>query len=134
MNGRVLLYSDATQRRHPRTILAAMPPAKRQKKSAAPQPRNVPPEVEPVAEEGSEFARLAKQHWLKSSKKTSRAKVKVKNDVLKQSIWDPLERDKFPFSSLLELESLQTLERSALPCCPPFAIANQFAQLSLAWL
>ncbi|KAK7737001.1 hypothetical protein SLS53_006757 [Cytospora paraplurivora] len=92
-----------------------MPPAKRQKKSAAPQPRNVPPEAEPVVEEGSEFARLAKQHWLKSSKKTSRAKVKVKNDVLKQNIWDPLERDKFPFSSLLELESLQTLESYLWP-------------------
>lgn len=94
-----------------------MPPAKRQKKSAASQPRNPPPAAaEPVAEEGSEFARLAKQHWLKPSKKATRAKVKVKNDVLKQNIWDPLERDRFPLPSLLELEGLQILERSALLC------------------
>ncbi|KUI54330.1 Intron-binding protein aquarius [Cytospora mali] len=93
-----------------------MPPAKRQKKSAASQPRNPPPAAaEPVAEEGSEFARLAKQHWLKPTKRATKAKVKVKNDVLKQSIWDPLERDKFPLPSLLELESLQILESYLWP-------------------
>lgn len=91
-----------------------MPPAKRQKKTAPTQPRNPPPAApEPVVEEGSEFARLAKQHWLKTTKRVTKtkAKVKVKNEVLKQDIWDPLEREKFPLSSLLELESLQILEK-----------------------
>lgn len=89
-----------------------MPTAKRQKKSAASQSQKSQPPptpVEPVAEGGSEFAQLAKQHWLKPSKKAT--KVKVKNDVLRQDIWDPLERDKFPISSLLALEGLQILER-----------------------
>ena len=52
---------------------------------------------------------LARQHWLKPSKKT--AKVKVKNDVVKQGIWDVLEQDGFSYKLLLLLESLQTLER-----------------------
>lgn len=64
--------------------------------------------VEPVVEEGSEFARVAKQHWLKP---TRAAKVKVKNDVLKRDIWDPLEKEKFPAAALVELEGLQVLER-----------------------
>lgn len=98
--------------KRPPTQPVAMPTAKRQKKSAASQSqKNQPPPtpVEPVAEGESEFAQLAKQHWLKPSKKAT--KVKVKNDVLKQNIWDPLERDKFPLSSLLALEGLQILER-----------------------
>lgn len=89
-----------------------MPTAKRQKKSAASQPQSSQPPsttAETAAEGESEFAQLAKQHWLKPSKKAT--KVKVKNDVLKQDIWDPLERDKFPISSLVALEGLQILER-----------------------
>lgn len=89
-----------------------MPTAKRQKKSAASQPQNSQPPpttVDTAAEGDSEFAQLAKQHWLKPSKRAT--KVKVKNDVLKQDIWDPLERDKFPTSSLVALEGLQILER-----------------------
>ncbi len=59
----------------------------------------------------NEFATLARQHWLKSSRRT--AKVSVKNDVLKREIWDPLEKENFPLKSLLVLEGLQTLERYA---------------------
>lgn len=91
---------------------STMPTAKRQKKSAASQSRNsqaAPATTRLVPEGESEFAQLAKQHWLKPSKKT--AKVKVKNDVLKRDIWDPLEKEKFPITSLLALESLQVLER-----------------------
>lgn len=74
------------------------------------QKNQTPSTVTESATEGqSEFAQLAKQHWLKPSKKAT--KVKVKNDVLKRDIWDPLEREKFPLSSLLALEGLQTLER-----------------------
>lgn len=89
-----------------------MPTAKRQKKSSASQSRdtNPAPATTPLVPQGeSEFAQLAKQHWLKPSKKA--AKVKVKNDVLKRDIWDPLEKEKFPIASLLALESLQILER-----------------------
>lgn len=89
-----------------------MPTAKRQKKSSGSQTRtnHAAQVTASSAPEGeSDFAQLAKQHWLKPSKKT--AKVKVKNDVLKRDIWDPLEKDKFSITSLLALESLQILER-----------------------
>jgi intron-binding protein aquarius len=57
----------------------------------------------------SDFAQLAKQHWLKKSKRTTR--VKVKTDVLKRDIWDTLEKEGFQYKSLLVLEGLQILER-----------------------
>jgi intron-binding protein aquarius len=63
----------------------------------------------------SSFAILAKKHW-RSSKKT--AKVKVKPDVLKNEIWDVLEKEDFAFKSLLVLESLQILEKCG-SCSPP---------------
>ncbi|KAF9875627.1 intron-binding protein aquarius [Colletotrichum karsti] len=94
-----------------------MPTAKRQKKSgeaqAAPSTRSKTkttgerPTVADIEGE-SAFAQIAKKHWLKSNKKP--VKVKVKNDVLKQEIWDVLEHDGFPYKSILTLESLQTLE------------------------
>lgn len=55
------------------------------------------------------FAQLARKHWLKTSKKP--AKVKVKEDVLKSEIWDVLVQENFAFKSLLVLENLQILER-----------------------
>ncbi|KAK6072160.1 intron-binding protein aquarius [Seiridium cupressi] len=56
----------------------------------------------------TEFAKLAKQHWLKKTKRAT--KVKVKNDVLKREIWDALEKEGFQYKSLLVLEGLQILE------------------------
>jgi intron-binding protein aquarius len=93
-----------------------MPTAKRLKSDAKAEVRDKPPARPTVADlEGeSEFAQLAKQHWLKTSKRTG--KVKVKNDVLKKEIWDVLEKDAFPYKSLLVLEGLQTLERYST--CP----------------
>lgn len=98
-----------------------MPNAKRLKgsgatkagKAAQPKPdvdgdRPTPAEVE---EEEHQFVQLARKNWLKPGKKP--AKPKVKNDVLKQGIWDVLEQDGFQYKSLLLLESLQTLERCA---------------------
>jgi len=61
----------------------------------------------------SSFALLAKKHWLKTSKKA--AKVKVKPDVLKNEIWDVLEKENFSFKSLLVLENLQILEKFDFP-------------------
>lgn len=83
---------------------------KAQKPSDAPRDaakeRPTPAEVE---EEEHPFVQLARKHWLKPVKKP--AQPKVKNDVLKQGIWDVLERDGFQYKSLRLLESLQTLER-----------------------
>lgn len=99
-----------------------MPTAKRLKKSgpaAKAQAAAVVPPNATDSEGEAEFAQLAKQHWLKTTKKNT--KVKVKNDVLKKEIWDGLEKDGFPFKSLLSLESLQILERCAglpLRCAP----------------
>ncbi|KAK5629587.1 hypothetical protein RRF57_005302 [Xylaria bambusicola] len=92
-----------------------MPTAKRLKSSAKAKARDKPLARPTVADlEGeSEFAQLAKQHWLKTSK--SAAKVKVKNDVLKKDIWDVLEKDAFAYRSLLILEGLQTLESYLWP-------------------
>lgn len=56
---------------------------------------------------------VARLNWLKPGKKT--AKVKVKNDVIKQGIWDVLEQDGFSYKLLLLLESLQTLESYLWP-------------------
>ncbi|KAI0191233.1 intron-binding protein aquarius [Xylaria flabelliformis] len=92
-----------------------MPTAKRLKRSAKAKARDKPPARPTVADlEGeSEFAQLAKQHWLKTTK--GAAKVKVKNDVLKREIWDVLEKDAFAYKSLLVLEGLQTLESYLWP-------------------
>lgn len=88
-----------------------MPPAKRVKSSADARP-NAATSGRPTTEdlEGeSEFATLARQHWLRTPGQTAR--VKVKNDVLRREIWDALEKESFPLKSLLVLEGLQTLER-----------------------
>ncbi|KAK3944238.1 hypothetical protein QBC46DRAFT_305372 [Diplogelasinospora grovesii] len=92
-----------------------MPPAKRVKSSADAR-SNAASAGRPTTDDlegDSEFATLARQHWLKTSKKT--AKVKVKNDVLKREIWDSLEKENFPLKSLLVLEGLQTLESYLWP-------------------
>ena len=88
-----------------------MPPAKKLKRSGAAkgaaraEPKSARPTIADL-DGGSEFAQLAKQHWLKPAKK-----VKVKNEVLKDEIWDVLEKEDFLYKSLLTLESLQILER-----------------------
>lgn len=73
--------------------------------------RPTPAEVE---EEEHQFVQLARKNWLKPGKKATRPKVK--NDVLKQGIWDVLEQDGFQYKSLLLLESLQAMERCAEKC------------------
>lgn len=49
---------------------------------------------------------LAKAHWLKASKAR-----KARPELVKNEIWDPLQRDGFPLHSLLILENLHILER-----------------------
>lgn len=94
-----------------------MPAPKRQKKSSGQAQPSAQKQQTSVGErptvaeiEGeTEFAQLARANWLKPTKRSTR--VKVKNDVVKKGIWDVLERDNFPYKSLLVLEGLQTLER-----------------------
>jgi intron-binding protein aquarius len=123
------------------TTTATMPPAKRVKSSAkssgAARPAAGPerPTTDDVEGE-SEFATLARQHWLKTAKRSTR--IKVKNDVLKREIWDALERDDFPLKSLLVLEGLQTLERygpnGELDASSLSASMLTCSQLPMAWL
>ncbi|CAK7227873.1 hypothetical protein SBRCBS47491_006716 [Sporothrix bragantina] len=94
-----------------------MPPAKKLKsgtvsKAKAGRAAAEPP-VAAVPDGESAFAQLAKQHWLKGGKRA--AKVKVKNDVIKDGIWDVLEKEGFTFKSLLSLETLQILESYLWP-------------------
>ncbi|KAM5468181.1 hypothetical protein MauCBS54593_004922 [Microsporum audouinii] len=53
---------------------------------------------------------LAKAHWLKPSKVR-----KARPEVVKNEIWDPLQRDGFPLHSLLILENLHILEKFLWP-------------------
>ncbi|KIH90172.1 intron-binding protein aquarius [Sporothrix brasiliensis 5110] len=89
-----------------------MPPAKKLRSGAASKAKAGSKATAPLAaavpDGESAFARLAKLHWLKGGKLP--AKVKVKNDVIKDGLWAPLEKDGFPFRALLSLETLQTLE------------------------
>lgn len=92
-----------------------MPTAKRLK-GAASKSQKKADTARPTAadiEGETEFALLAKQHWLKTTKRTTR--VKVKEDVLKREIWDALEKDSFQYKSLLVLEGLQILESYLWP-------------------
>jgi intron-binding protein aquarius len=52
------------------------------------------------------YADVANKYWLKTSKIGN-----VKANVLKEDIWDRLEKDGFAYGSLLILENLQILER-----------------------
>lgn len=56
----------------------------------------------------SPWVRLAKTHWLDAANVR-----KVKHDVIKKDIWDPLEAESFSFRSLLILENLNILEKFA---------------------
>jgi len=52
---------------------------------------------------------LARKYWLDSTP------TKVKPEVIKTEIWDPLERESFSFRALVPLESSQILERFLWP-------------------
>jgi intron-binding protein aquarius len=85
-----------------------MPPRTRVKEEARRDQDVGRPSVADLEGENS-FAQLAKKHWLKTSKRAT--KVKVNQEVLKNEIWDVLEKDSFAFGSLLVLENLQILEK-----------------------
>ncbi|OJD40007.1 dead helicases superfamily protein [Diplodia corticola] len=56
------------------------------------------------------YAQVARKHWLDSSKPP-----KVRPQVVKDELWDVLEKDDFPYPSLLILENLQLLEKYLWP-------------------
>ncbi|KAL2832412.1 hypothetical protein BDW59DRAFT_104706 [Aspergillus cavernicola] len=58
----------------------------------------------------SPWVQLARTHWPEASNVR-----KVKHDVIKKNIWDPLEAENFSFRSLLTLENLNILERFLWP-------------------
>ncbi|KAF4584303.1 DEAD helicases superfamily protein (Aquarius) [Ophiocordyceps camponoti-floridani] len=90
---------------------AASKPRKAKQAASQTEPdRPTPAEVE---QEEHQFVQLARKHWLKTGKRA--AKPKVKNEVLKQDIWDVLQKDGFQYRSLQLLESLQILESYLLP-------------------
>ena len=60
------------------------------------------------SEEELKWKNLADNHWLKDSTRAH----KVNPQVLKQDIWDALEKDDLNYRSLLILDNLQLLERS----------------------
>ena len=59
----------------------------------------------------SHFAQLAQKHW----PATKKAVTQAQPDFLKTEIWDALEKDHFPTSSILLLENLQLLDRYLWP-------------------
>ncbi|KAF2843143.1 intron-binding protein aquarius [Patellaria atrata CBS 101060] len=56
------------------------------------------------------YAETARKHWLKSTKLS-----KAKLNVVKEELWEPLEKEDFAYGSLLILENLQLLERYLWP-------------------
>ncbi|KAL4803938.1 hypothetical protein BDV18DRAFT_143505 [Aspergillus unguis] len=58
----------------------------------------------------SPWVQLAKSHWANATNVR-----KVKHDVIKKDIWDPLEAENFSFRSLLTLENLNILENFLWP-------------------
>lgn len=58
-------------------------------------------------ESESRWRELAEKHWAKPSQKVK----KVRAEILKQEIWDALEKEDFDFRSLLVLDNVQLLEK-----------------------
>ncbi|KAH7041014.1 uncharacterized protein B0I36DRAFT_260520 [Microdochium trichocladiopsis] len=111
-----------------------MPTVKRLRSGAASKSHDAPaasnsrPTVADLEGE-NDFAKLANKHWLKPSKST--AKTKVKNDVVNKDIWAVLEKDSFPYKSLVTLEGLQTLESYLWPGYSEDASNNHVLLLAL---
>jgi intron-binding protein aquarius len=53
------------------------------------------------------WRRLAEQHWTAPSANPR----KIRTEVIKNELWDRLEKSGFDFQSLVSLENLQVLER-----------------------
>lgn len=58
----------------------------------------------------NQFAQLARKHWLGKTKQP-----KVQANVVKEDIWDAVEKEGFAYGPLLLLEQLQLLEKYLWP-------------------
>ncbi|KAF2813676.1 uncharacterized protein BDZ99DRAFT_495326 [Mytilinidion resinicola] len=72
------------------------------------------------------FAQLARKHWLNPSKPT-----KINQKIVKEELWDELEKTDFAFGSLLVLENLQLLEKYLWPGYSEDASNHQILLLAL---
>ena len=62
-------------------------------------------------ENGGHWQQLAEKQWAKPTSKPR----KVRAEVVKNDIWDVLEKENYEFRSLLALENLQLLEQYLWP-------------------
>lgn len=76
--------------------------------------------------EDSPWVKLAKTHWLDVKVR------KVKPDVIKKQLWDPLEAESFSSRSLLVLENLNVLEKYGARTMILIPAGLTRAQVSLA--
>lgn len=81
---------------------------RRESLASVPQGMEARPTVSDFQED-NRWVGLAKTQWLKQTKV-----CKVKQDVIKKDIWDPLEAESFSLRSLLLLENLNVLEKYVL--------------------
>ena len=68
---------------------------------------NEPAQPQTDRQEGTHWHILADKHWLRKSKRPSKANT----HLVKKEIWDVLEEQRFDYPSLLALEGLQLLEK-----------------------
>lgn len=57
-----------------------------------------------------QWRNVAANHWQTGSARTH----KVRPEVVKQEIWDVLEKEEFAYRNLQELDNLQLLEKSVV--------------------
>jgi hypothetical protein len=72
----------------------------------SPQTTEIPSQGDGLQGSKLHYADVANKHWLNTKKLGN-----VKTKVIKQDLWDYLEKDDFDYGSLLLLENLQVLER-----------------------
>ena len=84
------------------------------------------PTIDDLTGDDNLYAPLARKHWLTKSKPP-----KVQAKVVKEGLWDPLEKEDFAFTSLLLLEQLQLLERYLWPGYTDNASNNHVLLLAL---
>ncbi|KAF1986979.1 putative DEAD helicases superfamily protein [Aulographum hederae CBS 113979] len=63
-----------------------------------------------AAAEVNKYKIIANKNWVNITKAP-----KVKNQVIKEELWDSLEKDGFPYSALQQLENLQIVEKYLWP-------------------
>jgi intron-binding protein aquarius len=75
-------------------------------KAETPSQLHSRPTVADLQSDNNYYAEVAQKHWLGKTKQAA-----VKPNVVKEELWDKLEKDGFAYGSLLVLETLQVLEQ-----------------------